>query len=153
MKFQTVFATPSHLSELTPLFDAYRMFYGQESDPHAAETFLRERLSNAEAVIFMAVDDVGRGLGFTLLYPSFSSVSLKRTWILHDLYVMPFARRHGVATALLERALQHAEETDAKELQLSTATGNVSAQKLYEQLGYVRDEDFFHYFLVIQSDD
>ncbi len=151
MKYRIVYATPEHIDPLAPMFDTYRVFYDQESDLDASRDFLLDRMVNGESVIFIAVDGQQRGAGFTQLYPTFSSISVQRVWNLADLYVMPFARRQGVAEALLERALQHAEDTGAKELQLSAAVENTAAQTLYEKMGFVRDEDFYHYFLTVVS--
>lgn len=36
--------TLDHLDEVSKLFDAYRRFYEQESDPAAARRFIEERL-------------------------------------------------------------------------------------------------------------
>jgi hypothetical protein len=55
-----------------PLSDAYRQFYGQLAAPELALHFIGERLVNDDSTIFIAV---GEALGFTRLYPSFSSVS------------------------------------------------------------------------------
>ena len=93
--------------------------------------------------------DEGGPVGFTQLFPSFSSVSLKRLWILNDLFVTPNARRAGVAKALLERARQYALDTRAKALVLSTEVDNKSAQRLYEALGWRRDETFYTYGLEV----
>ena len=87
------------------------------------------------------------GLGFTQMYPSFSSVSMQRNWILNDLFVIPEKRKQGVATALLEKAKEFAMETKAKGLRLSTGMDNHLAQRFYERLGYKRDEAFYHYYL------
>ena len=82
-------AVLADLAVLAPLFDGYRQFYGRASDPAAAEAFLRARFDHGESVLFLATDDSGRPLGFTQLYPSFSSVSLARVFILNDLFVVP----------------------------------------------------------------
>lgn len=135
-----------HLDRLAPLFDAYRVFYEQPSDPAAARAYLWERLRNLESVIFLALER-DQALGFTQLYPSFSSVSLEPVWIVYDLYVVPQARRQGVGRALMERARTFARESGAKALLLETAVDNLAAQALYESLGYVRDTGFYHYEL------
>jgi ribosomal protein S18 acetylase RimI-like enzyme len=49
----------------------------------------------------------------------------------------------------MNRARQLAEETDADALLLETATDNLTAQKLYERLGYRRDQEFYRYALKI----
>jgi ribosomal protein S18 acetylase RimI-like enzyme len=137
-----------HLNILTPLFDAYRVFYKQSSDLTAAESYLQQRLAHLDSVIFLAV--VGeRGLGFCQLYPSFGSLSMRRLWILYDLYVVPEARRQGIGRALLDRAREFGRASGASRLELSTAKDNYPAQKLYESLGYVRDEEFFYYELTL----
>ncbi|MBI3662810.1 MAG: GNAT family N-acetyltransferase [Acidobacteria bacterium] len=91
----------------------------------------------------------GRGLGFTLLYPAWSSLSMRPWWILNDLYVAPEARKRGVAKALMECAQRLAEETSASGLGLETAKDNFAAQKLYEQLGWKREEQFYRYELQV----
>ncbi|HEY9382090.1 MAG TPA: GNAT family N-acetyltransferase [Gemmatimonadales bacterium] len=139
-------AEPGDLPQLVPLFDAYRQFYRQPSDPGRAERFLRERLERGESVIFLALDD-GESAGFVQLYASFWSVAACRSWILNDLYVVPRFRGGGVGRALLERARAHAEATGAGGRSLATQRDNHTAQRLYESLGWVRDEDFLHYEL------
>lgn len=140
-------ADASHLDALVPLFDAYRVFYRQASDPGAARAFLAARLTQQDTVIFLA--DKGGPVGFTQLFPSFSSVSVKRLWILNDLFVSPEARQGGIAKALLERARRHALDTHAKGLVLTTEIDNRSAQKLYEAMGWQRDETFYTYRLEV----
>ncbi|MDC8005004.1 GNAT family N-acetyltransferase [Aureisphaera galaxeae] len=137
-------ATSEHLDILTTLFDGYRVFYKQDSDLKAAKNFLRERFKKEDSIIFLALNEHGKGLGFTQLYPSFSSVSMQRVYILNDLYVDPTARGLGVGAAIMERAKQFTKEQGAKGLTLETATDN-PAQKLYERLGWEKDTDVFHY--------
>ena len=136
------------LDDLAPLFDGYRQFYGQPSDLVAARAFLAERLRRDESVIFVAIAD-DMTLGFTQLYPSFSSVSVRRLWILNDLFVSPAARRGGVGRRLLERAREWAVETEAKGLTLTTAVTNSAARSLYESCGWRRDDEFAHYQLLV----
>jgi ribosomal protein S18 acetylase RimI-like enzyme len=135
------------IDALTPLFDGYRQFYGRRSDPPAAREFLRERIERDESVIYIAHTRPDEAAGFTQLYPSFSSVSVQRLWILNDLFVRSDVRRGGVARALLERARQHAVDTGAKGLVLSTGVSNKAAQALYESCGWQRDDEFFQYHL------
>ena len=135
------------LDDLTPLFDGYRQFYGRRSDPAAGREFLRERIERDESVIYIARTDANEAAGFTQLYPSFSSVSMQRLWILNDLFVPSDVRRGGVARALLERARRHAIDAGAKGLVLSTGVTNKAAQALYESCGWRRDDEFFQYHL------
>ncbi|GLI09619.1 N-acetyltransferase [Paenibacillus tyrfis] len=140
------------IEALAPLFDAYRQFYRQPSDVERAERFLRDNLERQQSVIFFAyTEDPGRPLGFTQLYPTLSSIAMMRVWTLNDLFVHPDARKQGVARALMKAAEAHARATRAKGLQLSTAVDNVTAQRLYAAMGYVRDDAFLHYYLRLED--
>jgi ribosomal protein S18 acetylase RimI-like enzyme len=143
---EVVQATPADVGEAAPLFDAYRQFYKKPPDLEAARRFLFARLSKGESVLFLARVDA-RTVGFVHLYPVFSSVNLTRQWILNDLYVVEEARKLGVGRALMKRAHQLAEDTQADSLTLETAIDNYAAQKLYEGLGWKRDEEFYRYSL------
>lgn len=143
-RFTLLKARQRDAGALAPLFDAYRRFYGRPSDPAAGRRFLLRRSARKESVVFLARS--GRAvLGFTQLYPTFSSLTLKRVWILNDLYVVPEGRRRGVAAALMTRALRLARETGAEGLFLETAVGNKAARRLYEKLGWKREREFYRY--------
>jgi GNAT superfamily N-acetyltransferase len=135
------------LERIVPLFDAYRQFYNQPPDLDLARAFLRDRLRNHESVIFLALDPQGEALGFTQLYPSFSSGAARRIFILNDLYVIPEARRRKVGHALLEAVAEFGRRNGAVRLTLSTALSNSSAQALYERAGWKRDSVFCAYNL------
>ncbi|MGA2140169.1 MAG: GNAT family N-acetyltransferase [Verrucomicrobiia bacterium] len=139
-------AGSAHLRQLAPLFDAYRQFYKQRSDRAGVRKFLRKRLAREESVVFLAMDGK-EAVGFVQLYPSFDSVTMQSVWILYDLFVVPTARKRGVAKLLMERARQFAVGTKAKGLILETAIGNHPAKKLYGQLGWKRDTAFHRYYL------
>jgi GNAT superfamily N-acetyltransferase len=133
--------TLEDVSRVAPLFDAYRVFYREASNIHASHAFLAERWRRRETVLFFAaVDDVCAG--FVQLFPSFSSVSIGVFWILNDLFVDPEYRKHGIGARLMQRAEQHARETGAVGLTLSTAVDNFTAQALYRSQGYALDQEF-----------
>ncbi len=150
MSIQIERATINELYLLAPLFDAYRVFYEQASDMELAKRFLQQRILKQESVIFLATESTATtattaGLGFVQLYPSFSSVSAQRLWILNDLFVAPEARRRGVAIALMNQAKAFATEDGAKGLFLETAHDNTHAQALYETLGYTKNPEFYYF--------
>jgi GNAT superfamily N-acetyltransferase len=141
-------AGPGDVDAVALLFDAYRQFYQQPSDPVLSRAFIAERLARSESVIFLAERD-GRAVGFVQLYPLFSSTAARprRLWLLNDLFVSPSARGGGVARALMDRARRLGEETGAAGLELATARTNTPAQRLYESLGWRQDEQFLRYEL------
>ena len=137
-------ATLSDLPVLAPLFDAYRQFYGRAPDLAAAKSFLRDRFSHGESVLFLAFAD-NEPAGFTQLYPSFSSVSLARSFILNDLFVVPGQRRTGVGSALLRAAVDYARSRGAVRVTLNTDIQNATAQATYEAGGWKRDREYYVY--------
>jgi ribosomal protein S18 acetylase RimI-like enzyme len=140
-----------HIAEVAPLFDAYRRFYGQVDDPRA-RSFLEERIAHDESVVFVARLQ-GAAIGFCQLYPCFASVSLRRMFILYDLYVAPEARRCGAAATLLRAAVDYAATQGAGQLMLQTGVTNLPAQRLYEREGWVRDNDFHVYEYQLGKDE
>lgn len=128
-------ATAADLDAVAPLFDAYRQFYGQAPDLQRARGWLHERLRRNESVVLIA--ERGRvAIGFTQLYPAFSSVRTARTWLLNDLYVAANARRSGAARALLESAVQFARDDGAAGISLETGHDNAPARALYVAAGW-----------------
>ena len=136
-------AKKKDLEVLSVLFDKYRIFYKQRSDVDNARSFLKKRMKRKESVIFVA-EERDELIGFTQLFPIFSSVSMKRTWLLNDLYVNERSRGIGAATKLLDAAKEFGAETRSKWLLLQTAADNFTAQKVYEKNGWIKETDLFY---------
>lgn len=139
-------ATIEDLEGVSRLFNAYRMFYDKASDLEGAKSYIKERLENKDSLILVVKRDQSY-LGFTQLYPTFSSISMKNAWILNDLFIDSDARKQGIGEKLLQKAKDYAINTNAKSISLSTGSDNFSAQKLYEKNGYERDSQFYQYEL------
>ena len=95
-------ATIDQLEDVALLFDQYRVCYLQDSSLTGAREFIADRLIQRDSVILLATKS-NSPLGYTQLFPSWSSVSMKRVWILNDLFVLPQVRNQGVAKALQQR--------------------------------------------------
>lgn len=80
-------ANVQDIDDVTPLFDAYRQFYEQQSNVRLAHGCLTERLTNDNCIVFLARGAEGTALAFTLLYPTFCSVAAQKAWILYDSFV------------------------------------------------------------------
>ena len=149
---------------LAPLFDGYRQFYQCPSDRTAACAWLTDNLDQHRSVIFIAEAQAGLAaegnqqaakekpgsnpaIGFTQLYPALCSVDLVPYYVLYDLFVLPTARKHGVATALMNAAADFARKDGAARLDLETAHTNQTAKSLYLKLGYEADTTFQKYSL------
>lgn len=136
------------LDLVTALFDAYRQFYRKAPDLGGAREFLKARMERRESVILLAKEG-STGIGFAQLYPSFSSASMARIFILNDLFVAPAARRRGIGADLLDAAARYARAEGAVRLTLSTEITNITAQALYEKSGWKRDRSFLVYQLTL----
>ncbi|AFL79776.1 acetyltransferase [Aequorivita sublithincola DSM 14238] len=141
---KVITATIYNLEQLVPLFDGFRVFYKQASNPDAVRNFLNDRFLKQDSVIFLCLDSSEKALGFTQLYPSFSSVSMQRVYILNDLFVTSEARKQGVGEALMERAKQFGIKEGCRGITLETDADN-PAQTLYKKLGWKKDDHVNHY--------
>ena len=128
------------------LFDKYRVFYKKDSNINLAEQFIKTRLGNNESVIFVVLEG-DQPVGFTQLYPKYSSVIAVKNWILNDLYVESNYRKQGIGEALIKTAMDFAKGDGATYVQLETAVDNYTAQSLYEGIGFQRQEPDTEYFL------
>ena len=139
-------ASLGDLDQLAPLFDQYRQFYHLPADLALAREFLQARLHVGDSVVFLAATGTAP-CGFVQLYPVYASTAARpgRLWLLNDLFVSPEARGAGVGRALMQRALDHGIATGATGIFLQTARDNHGAQRLYEELGFRRDDVFLVY--------
>jgi GNAT superfamily N-acetyltransferase len=142
----TRMASLQDLGLLTQLFEAYRHFYQMPPDEAGARAFLRARLERGESAIFLALETTGEAVGFTQLYPIFSSTRMRRMWLLNDLYVLPAFRGQGHSLALIDAAKQLCRHTDACGLLLETAKDNAIGNALYPRAGFALDEGHNYYF-------
>lgn len=129
------------------LFDQYRVFYKQLSDKILAEKYIRERLGNNESVIFIAEVN-NQPVGFTQLYPKYSSMRAVKNWILNDLFVAPAYRQKGIGQALINAVMNFAKQQNAGFVQLETRVDNYIAQRLYDGIGFIKqlpDAEFLVY--------
>jgi ribosomal protein S18 acetylase RimI-like enzyme len=137
-------ASTASLTELSRLYVAYRVFYGEAPEQERAEAFIRERVSQSSGRYFVAWDE-RNAIGFMHLMPSTNTLAMRPIWFLEDLYVDVSARGQGVATALLSYAEEFARSTGAERLTLATAHDNLAAQHIYKKLGYLREEHFLYF--------
>ena len=139
-------AKESDVGELSNLFNFYRTFYNKNSDIETAKSFLSERIQEKESVIFIATIE-NKIVGFTQLYPLFSSLSMKRSWLLNDLYILEEYRGKGISKQLIESAKQLAKETNAAGIMLETEKTNTVGNKLYPSSGFVLyDKNNFYWW-------
>jgi GNAT superfamily N-acetyltransferase len=138
------FAKSDDLNQVSLLFDAYRIFYGQNSDQEAGYAFLSARFDQKESVLILAEME-GNVAGFAQLYPLFSSTQMKRIWLLNDLFVDRKHRGHGLGAALIDASKQHMLNTSGCALILETEKTNLAGNQLYLKSNFLLDSTHHFY--------
>jgi GNAT superfamily N-acetyltransferase len=144
-------ATPADLDEVTTLFGQYLRFYRRDHAPDAVRAFLADRSREQDSVVLVAEHD-GALVGLAQCYPTWSSLSLARAWVLNDLFVDPAARGTGAGRALVRAAKAEAAAAGAVHLALETGRDNVVGQTLYASEGFVQDTEYLHYEAAVGDD-
>ena len=133
-------ASTADVPELSRLYIAYRVFYGEAPE---------DRVTQSNGRYFLARNRE-KAIAFMHLMPSTNTLAMRPIWFLEDLYVDVAARGQGVATALLRHAEAFARSTGAERLTLATARDNLAAQHIYKKLGYVHDNHFLYFHRLLQ---
>ncbi|AAZ37876.1 GNAT family N-acetyltransferase [Pseudomonas savastanoi pv. phaseolicola] len=138
-----------HLDAAAYLFNQYRMFYQEADDLPTARDFLKSNLDNQTSRIYLLLDDQNEPVGFAQLYPATCSLAMKRFYWIYDLFVEPRVRRQGNARYLMNQLTDIFTREGAQRLSLDTAKANVTAQALYESLGYEAEQTFITYHKIL----
>lgn len=120
-------------------FDPQR-FMAPRGDPESGYAwFLGTQLKQDDVAVFVA-EQGGSVVGY--LYAALEPESWKElreaAGYIHDIVVVPEARRHGVASALVETACAWFRSVGAPRVVLGTAEKNERAQRLFTRLGFRR---------------
>jgi ribosomal protein S18 acetylase RimI-like enzyme len=127
------------LMRLHHAFDPQR-FIAPGTDPERGyEWFLRTQLGQDDAAVLVAEKD-GAVVGyvFAALEPMSWKELREACGFIHDIAVDEAGRRSGVATALMEAAIEWLRSRGAPRVVLGTAERNPAAHRLFEKLGFRR---------------
>lgn len=100
---------------------------------------------NPSAGLQFVAEKDGTLVGFATLYFSFSTLQVKRTAVLNDLFVDASARGHKVGERLFRSCLSHIREHGFASMTWETAKDNTAAQSLYNKMGGHVSTDWFVY--------
>lgn len=114
--------------------------------PHATGTNAADiaaQLNDADLAAFIAYDTTGRPLGF-------AEAAIRRDYVngcttspvgfLEGVYVVPEARRQGVASQLIAAVESWVREQGCSELASDAAIDNTASHKLHEALGFAETQ-------------
>lgn len=139
-------ATSLHIEQVVDLFDAYRVWYRMPSDKAAAKAFLLERIYAKESVIYVCENEDNQLIGFTQLYPIFSSTRMQKMWLLNDLFVQAEHRGKGISKLLIDKAKALAHSTNACGILLETEKSNDIGNRLYPSAGFKLEKNNFYFW-------
>jgi GNAT superfamily N-acetyltransferase len=120
-------------------FDEQR-FMAPGRNPEAGYgSFLRSQLSDDAVAVFVAERD-GEVVGYVYagLEPQSWKELREACGFIHDVAVLETGRRLGVATALVNAAIDWLRSRGAPRVVLWSADGNQAAHRLFERLGFRR---------------
>ena len=142
-------ATKEHYKDVGALFDLYRQFYKYKTNLKASTKYIKDRINQNESFIFICFYKK-EPAGFVQLYETFDSLNINKKLILYDLYVDKKYRKNGIGRKLMDKAKKLAKFKKIQNIELSTAKNNKKAQSLYESLDYIRDKEYYNYFLELR---
>ena len=131
--------TEETLAAAAVVFDDYRHHYGQPPDDDGRTVdWLAEMVRAGLLTVYTASTEPGDAapVGLATAHPVPASLVMGRSWQLRDLYVLPGARRLGVAAALVGAVRDAAHAAGATRLSLVTEGDNEAALSLYRRLGF-----------------
>ena len=129
----------SSLLETHYRFDQNRFMAPEPDSAQGYAWFLQSQLKEKDVVVFVA-ERAGAVVGY--VYAGLEPTSWKElrdmAGFIHDVVVEDSSRRLGIATLLVEAAIEWLRAHDAPRVLLWTAERNPAAQDLFRRLGFRR---------------
>jgi GNAT superfamily N-acetyltransferase len=143
----TIVSSEAQVQRLLPLMRAYCDFYDVAPSDESLLSVSRALIADPthEGVQLLAADR-GRDVGFATIYWSWETTTSGRIGVMNDLYVDASARGRGVGSSLIEECVQRARAHGAVKLVWQTAVDNLTAQRVYDNVGATR-ETWIDYWL------
>ncbi len=95
-------------------------------------------VADAERGVILLARDGERAVGVAALSYAFPIEVGQRTAWLEELYVEPALRARGIGTALLQSALEIADDAGAVAVDLEIVVGHERVERLYSRFGFSR---------------
>lgn len=136
---------PSIESDIPQLYDLmvqYIVDFYKQPQPNELELkkLMQHLIDNPSVGLQFVAEKEGKLVGFATLYFTFSTLQVKKSAILNDLFVLHSARGQKVGEHLFERCLLYIRENNFAYMTWETAKDNFVAQGLYKKMGAQRSE-------------
>lgn len=135
---QADYANPVHANALLMLLQTYALDPAGGAQPLSefAQTHLIAALASRPQAYSVLAWEGTTAVGLVNCIEGFSTFACKPVVNIHDVVVQPSHRGRGVAALMLALAQDLAQERGAVKLTLEVLSGNQSACKLYQRLGF-----------------
>ncbi|MBT8486732.1 MAG: GNAT family N-acetyltransferase [Phycisphaerales bacterium] len=130
---------PSVAADAVAMIDAFARDGGAEIDPAVRTRLadgLREHPTTEILLAHRNREENREPVGIAVCFRGFSTFSARPILNIHDLMVMPSARKQGVARALLRAVEKRARELGCCKVTLESHEHNTAANRLYESEGF-----------------
>ncbi|WP_139491332.1 GNAT family N-acetyltransferase [Brevibacillus dissolubilis] len=124
----------SQIDQLIPLMQGYFDFYKREQPEAAIRQHVHTLLDHPREGIQFMIWKGETAVGFVTLYFTYSTLSLKRTAVLNDLFLLSSERGGGAAEILFQHALTYIREQGMAGMEWVTAKDNLRAQRFYDKM-------------------
>ena len=108
---------------------------GLEQALEAAARFSADGFGTEPAFTAVIAEHAGVPAGYALFWPTYDTESATRGGWLSDLYMLPQARRHGIARRLMAEVAARTAARGGRYLTWLVHTGNTRARAFYRTLG------------------
>ncbi len=129
---------PEHARAVVTLLDAYARDPaggGEALNPFTRDNLVRELAARPQAFSVLAFDG-DHPVGLVNCFEGFSTFACRPLVNVHDVTVLGNHRGQGIGEQMLARVEQIARERGACKLTLEVLSGNRSAGRLYERIGF-----------------
>lgn len=121
-----------------------------ETDVETVASAFERALANPDFVRFCVAERGKELVGVASLHTGFSTWRASAMGSVQDVYVVPEARRSGVATAMFAFMMEHARRRGWCRLQLDVQHDNVGARAFYESVG-MQDSGYHVYAISLEA--
>ncbi|KAK6753709.1 hypothetical protein RB195_012975 [Necator americanus] len=130
----------------TQIGDIMRLITKDLSEPYSIYTY-RYFIHNWPELCLLAYDTVSKTYVGAVVCKLDRNAEGRRKGYLAMLAIDESCRRLGLGTRLVRRAIERMEEQGCDEVVLETEVSNVNAQRLYNNLGFIREKRLVRYYL------
>ncbi|UFJ41606.1 GNAT family N-acetyltransferase [Brevibacillus humidisoli] len=137
-------ARETDLPQLVSLMQGYLQFYGRQHGDEEVYQHAAYLLDHPQEGIQFIVWLDDEPVGFATLYFTLSTLGLRRSAILNDIYVAEQARGGGAAEELFRHCLAYVRSNGYAGMEWATAKDNSRAQRFYDKME-AKTGEWLHY--------